>query len=85
MKTWHIQTWGAGTPHYLVSAETKEDAWDMVEGAWKKKYGNVPSKVGGHAFDFFGDRKYTHQTIDDLIEIKGLTTQTSLIVDLNEN
>ena len=24
MKVWHIQTWGAGTPHYLVSAETKK-------------------------------------------------------------
>ena len=85
MKVWHIQTWGAGTPHYLVSAETKEDAWKMIEKEWKKKYGNVPSKVGGRAFDFFGDRKYTHQTIDYLIEIKGLTTKTSLIVDLDEN
>lgn len=85
MKVWHIQTWGAGTPHYLVSAETKEGAWKMVEDAWKKKYGNVPSKVGGRDLDFFGARKYTHQTIDDLKEIVGLTTQTSLIVDLNEN
>lgn len=24
MKTWHIQTWGVWTPHYLVSAKTKK-------------------------------------------------------------
>lgn len=85
MKVWHIQTWGAGTPHYLVSAETKEEAWKMVKDAWKKKYGNVPSEVGGRTSYFFGTEIYVHQNIDELIEIKGLTTQTSLIVDLNEN
>ena len=55
----------------------------MVEDAWKKKYGNVPSKVGGRTFDIFGIKTYVHQDIEDLIEIKGLTTQTSMIVDLN--
>lgn len=69
MKVWHIQTWGGGTPHYLVSAETKEEAWLKVKMRWKKKYDN---------WDVSG-------RIDDLIEIKGLTTQTSLIIDLNEN
>ena len=69
MKVWHIQTWGAETPHYLVSAETKEEAWLKVKMRWKKKYDNWD--VGSR--------------IDDLIEIKGLTTQTSLIIDLNEN
>ena len=69
MKVWHIQTWGAGTPHYLVSAETKKEAWLKVKMEWKKKYGN---------WDVGGDQ-------NDLIEIVGLTTQTSLIVDLNEN
>lgn len=83
MKTWHIQTWGAGTPHYLVSAETKKEAWLKVKMEWKKKYGRYD--VGGRYFDFFGARKYTYQTIDDLKEIAGLTTGTSLIVDLNEN
>lgn len=83
MKAWHIQTWGAGTPHYLVSAETKKEAWLKVKMEWKKKYGYW--EVGGHAFDFFGDRKYVHQNMDDLIEIKGLAAQTSIIVDLNEN
>ncbi len=38
MKVWHIQTWGAGTPHYLVSAETKEEAWKMVKEEWRKNY-----------------------------------------------
>lgn len=83
MKVWHIQTWGAGTPHYLVSAETKKEAWLKVKMEWKKKYGNYI--VGGRIFDFFGIETYAHQGIEDLIEIKGLTTQTSLIIDLNEN
>lgn len=90
MKAWHIQTWGAGTPHYLVSAETKEEAWKMVEEEWRrKKYGY---KVGGHVSyipnpsnKWTDPRVYNYQDIDDLIEIKGLTTQTYLIVDLNEN
>ena len=83
MKTWHIQTWGAGTPHYLVSAETKKKAWKMVEEEWRKKFASY--YVGGHDSYFCGARKFTHQTENDLIEIKGLTTQTSLIVDLNES
>lgn len=83
MKTWHIQTWGAGTPHYLVSAETKKEAWLKVKMEWKKKYGNW--EVGGHEFDFFGARKHTYQTEDNLIEIKGLTTGTKLMIDLNES
>lgn len=83
MKTWHIQTWGAGTPHYLVSAKTKEDAWRMVKEEWRKKFNTTI--VGGRTFDFFGIETYVHHGIEDLIEIKGLTTQTSLIVDLNES
>ena len=86
MKVWHIETWGAGTPHYLVSAETKEEAWKMVEEEWRKKYGYCPHNVGGHAsIDSFGAKKYVYQTIDDLKEIKGLTTGTNLIIDLNEH
>lgn len=79
MKTWHIQTWGAGTPHYLVSAETKEEAWDMVEEEWRKKY---KTKVG---YQDLGVRGEGWQTEVFLEEIVGLTTQTSLIVDLNES
>ena len=78
MKIWHIQTWGAGTPHYLVSAEDEYNAWKMVEEAWKEKY-NSPL-VGGYESV---TRGYIYQTIQDLIEIEGLTTQTSIIVDLN--
>lgn len=80
MKVWHIQTWGAGTPHYLVSAETKEEAWLKVKMEWKKKYGGWD--VGSYRSH---SGKYNHQTIDDLKEIVGLTTRTSLIVDLNES
>ena len=83
MKAWHIQTWGAGTPHYLVSAKTKEAAWEMVEEEWRKEFNTMD--VGVRTFYFFGTEIYAHQNIDDLIEIKGLTTKTSLIVDLNEN
>ena len=80
MKTWHIQTWGAGTPHYLVSAETKEEAWKMVEEEWRKIY-DTPL-VGGYKSV---TRGFIYQTMHDLIEIVGLTTQTSLIIDLNES
>ena len=82
MKVWHIETWGAGTPHYLVSAETKGEAWKMVEEEWKKKYGNCPHKIGGYRSV---TRGYIYQTENDLKEIVGLTTKTSLIVDLDEN
>ena len=83
MKTWHIQTWGAGTPHYLVSAETKTEAWLKVKMEWKKKYGNwevgkYPAGQGSYT------EAYIHQTENDLVEIKGLTTGTKLIIDLNE-
>ena len=84
MKTWHIQTWGGGTPHYLVSAPTKEEAWIMVEKEWKKQYDSCYVGYLGER-DFFGYRYQTHQTMDDLIEIKGLTTQTQIIINLNEN
>lgn len=83
MNTWHIQTWGGGTPHYLVSAETKEEAWKMVEEEWRKKYNSY--YVGGRTFDFFGAGKSTYQTIDDLEEVVGLTTGTKLIIDLNKS
>ena len=82
MKTWHIQTWGAGTPHYLVSAETKEEAWLKVKMEWKKKYGNW--EVGRCPAGRYSEA-YVHQTENDLVEIKGLTTGTKLIIDLNES
>ena len=77
MKTYHIDTWGGGTPHYLVSAETKEEAWKMVEQEWRKTYGNRYYFVGQVL-------NGQYQTKDDLVEIVGLTTQTSMIIDLNE-
>ena len=83
MKTWHIQTWGGGTPHYLVSAPTKEEAWKMVEEEWRKKYTSFYVGDLGER-DFFGHRYRCHQTEDDLIELKGLTSEVSMIVNLNE-
>jgi hypothetical protein len=80
MKTWHIQTWGGGTPHYLVSAETREEAWKMVEKEWRKIY-EMPF-VGGYES---ATRGFIYQTMHDLIEIVGLTTGTKLIIDLNES
>lgn len=82
MKTWHIHTWGGGTPHYLVSAETKKEAWLKVKMEWKKKYDNYD--VGGYQ-SAKGGYIHIHNTENDLKEIVGLTTQTSLIIDLNEN
>lgn len=85
MKVWYIRTWGAGTPIYVVSALSKEEAWKMVEEAWKKRYGNCPYRVGGHAsIDSSGARKYVYQTIDDLVEIEGLVAETSVIRDVCE-
>lgn len=82
MKTWHIQTWGAGTPHYLVSAETKEEAWKMVQEEWRKKYDSYYVGAEGY-LQSIGSGKW-YQNIDDLEEIVGLTTGTKLIIDLNE-
>ena len=82
MKTWHIRTWGGGTPHYLVTAPTKEEAWKMVEEEWRKKYGNY--YVGG-TFDFYESRRETFsQSIKDLEEIEGWISGTKMIVDLNK-
>ena len=80
MKIWHIKTWGGGTPHYLVSAETKEGAWKMVEEEWRKKYNSY--YVGLYQSH---SGKYNYQTIDNLKEVGGLTTQTSLIIDINKD
>ena len=79
MKTWHIRTWGGGTPHYLVTAPTKEEAWKMVEEEWRKKYRKY--YVGGR---FFGDDKWEHQTVEDLEEIEGWISDVKMIVDLNK-
>ena len=54
----------------------------MVEEEWRKKYGNCPHKIGGYRSV---TRGYIYQTENDLKEIVGLTTKTSLIVDLDEN
>ena len=82
MKTWHIKTWGAGTPHYLVSAETKEEAWKMVEKEWWKEFTSY--YVGEKPYGQEVKGKW-HQTIDDLEEIVGLTTGTKMIFDLDED
>lgn len=37
LKTYFVSTWGAGTPDYLVTAATKERAWELVENDWRKK------------------------------------------------
>ena len=52
----------------------------MVEEEWRKKGNSY--YVGGYQSV---TRGYIHQTENDLKEIVGLTTQTSLIVDLDED
>lgn len=83
MKTWHIRTWGGGTPHYLVTAPTKEEAWKMVEEEWRKKFGNP--YVGGST-DWYGSRRRgrLNQSIEDLEEIEGWISDVKMIVDLNK-
>ena len=63
MKVFYIDVWGAGTPEYLVCAETKERAWELVQAEWRKTYDGW--NVG--ADYYHRDRA---QTIDDLIEVK---------------
>ena len=85
MKTWHIHTWGGGTPHYLVTAPTKEEAWKMVEEEWRKKYGN--SYVGSDIdWYWYGSRRggRFNQSIEDLEEIEGWISDVKMIVDLNK-
>ena len=85
MKTWHIRTWGGGTPHYLVTAPTKEEAWKMVEEEWRKKYGN--SYVGSDIdWYWYGSRRggRFNQSIEDLEEIEGWISDVEMIVDLNK-
>lgn len=78
MKTWHIQTWGAGTPHFLVTAPTKEEAWEIVKKEWRK---HMPTWEVG--MDYYKRDKY--QTIDDLVEIEGLTSEKPIIIDLRDD
>ena len=80
MKAYHIQTWGGGTPHYLVIAPTKEEAWKMVEREWRKL--SISWEVGG---DYYRTNA-KHQTIDDLVEIENLTSlKGPMIIDLHED
>ena len=85
MKTWHIRTWGGGTPHYLVTAPTKEEAWKMVKEEWRKRYGN--SYVGRDIdWYWYGSRRggRFNQSIEDLEEIEGWISDVKMIVDLNK-
>ena len=52
----------------------------MVEEEWRKVY-EIPL-VGGYES---ATRGLIYQTMQDLIEIEGLTTGTKLIIDLNES
>lgn len=78
MKTYYISTWGGGTPEYLVSAETKERAWQLVEAEWFKTFGH--SGVGS---DYY-NRNDKIQTINDLIELPGFNNDKEIIIDLME-
>jgi len=69
LKTFMIDTWGGGTPLYLIAAENKERAFEMANQAWNDRYKsrmrnpiNTVKEVKG----FFADK----ETITDLYEIK---------------
>lgn len=76
MKTFVIHTWSGGTPTYLVSAETKERAWEIVEETWRNEM---------HTFYVGSDYYHCNrkQTIDDLIELPTFTNSIETIVDIN--
>ena len=84
MKVWYISTWGGGTPNYLVSAETKEKAWELVEKEWRKL--NIGYDVGDLNYPYKRDRNFgrSHQDISDLIEVSGFNNDKEYIVDLNK-
>lgn len=71
-KTWCISTWGGGTPIYLVTAKTKERAWELVESTWWKKYHCPVGELSDNR----------HQTIDNLMEVPGVFGIRESIVDL---
>lgn len=76
MKTFVIFTWGGGTPTYLISAETKERAWEIVEETWRNEMHTF--YVGTDYYHY--DRK---QTIDDLIELPNFENNKESIIDIN--
>jgi hypothetical protein len=76
-KVWKILTWGGGTPFYLVSASTKERAWELVREEWGKL--NISYDVGGDYYERNGNK---HQTIDDLKEVPFFYSDKEYIIDL---
>jgi len=41
MKTWACLIYGAGTPLYLVSAESEKRAWELIKEDMYKKYNKM--------------------------------------------
>ena len=74
-KTWCINTWGGGTPFYLVTAKTKERAWELVEISWSRTFHCPVGEL----------REGHYQTIDNLLEIPGVYGSKEYIVDLYED
>ena len=79
LKVYHIQTWGGGTPHFIVAAESKERAWELVVREWRRIVG--PSQVSRGNYDNLNH----FQTIDYLRWLPGLTCDKEVIYDLNES
>ena len=74
-KTWVIKTWGGGTPFYLVTAKTRERAWELVEEAWWKRYHD--RSVGDY-------KANQEQNMDNLKEVPGVFGSKEYVVDLYE-
>lgn len=76
---WYIQTFGGGTPAYLIAAPDRETAWYLVQEKWREKY---TGPVGSSAYSYGGGN-----TADDIKEtgmyadIKNLSTN---IINLHE-
>ena len=67
--TYYISTWGGGTPNYLVTAATKERAWELVEEDWRKR--GLGRYVGLRPYpDSYVPGK-DYQTIEHLKEVEG--------------
>lgn len=76
-KTYFISTWGAGTPDYLVTAATKERAWELVEEDWRNN--NLGYFIGDAPYSKPGDK---YQTVKHLREVEGFYGEEEKIVNL---
>lgn len=81
-KTWFISTWGGGTPDYLVTAESKERAWQLVEKDWREKRLGYYVGERPYATSYVPGKDY--QTAEHLKEVEGFFGDQERVIDLHK-